>query len=283
MVEDKKFEVAVIGGGPAGMSAAVNVKIRNKDVVIFESQELGGKILTAPHVDNYLGFYDVNGRELVNNFVAHINKLEVEVIEEKIVQIYSMGDYFALTTNQESYKAEKIILATGVNNQAQIDGEADFLGKGVSYCATCDGQLFRDKEVVVIGYSEKSIEEVNYLSELATTYFIPQYDGEFVELNSEVEVIKDKPQEIKGDNLVNELILENNSLEVEGIFILRPTVPTDEIISGLELEGNFIKINEKFETNFEGVYAAGDCVGAPLQVAKAIGDGQVAALNSVKK
>jgi len=284
MSEQDHFEVAVIGGGPAGMSAAVNVKIRNKDVVIFESQQLGGKILTAPHVDNYLGFYDVNGQELVNSFIDHINKLEIDVIKEKIVQIYSMGEYFSLTTNQEAYKADKIILTTGVNNKAQIKGEADFLGQGVSYCATCDGQLYRDKEVAIIGYSEGSLEEANFMADLAAnTYFIPRYDGDLSELDNRVEIIEEKPKVIEGDNLVNKLVLENRSLDVDGVFILRPTVPTDEIISGLELEGSFIRIDSDFKTNLEGVYAAGDCTGKPLQVAKAIGEGQVTALNAVKK
>lgn len=282
--KDKRCEIAIVGGGPAGLSAAINAKIRNKKVVIFESRQLGGKIITAPEVNNYLGFYDLSGQELVENFVAHIDELEVSVIEEKVVNIYSMGEYFSLTTGQENYKADKIVLTTGVNDQAEIKGESDYLGKGVSYCATCDGQLYKNKAVAVIGYSEKSIEETNYLSKLTDTiYFIPQYDGDFSKLDSKVEIVAEEPQKITGNSLVNNLVLEEVTLSIDGLFILRPTLPVDEIISGLELEGNFIKVDSDYRTNLEGVYAAGDCIGTPLQLPKAIGEGQIAALNAVKK
>ena len=281
---EESFEIAVIGGGPAGMSAALNAKIRNKKVAIFESQQLGGRIWKAPHVENYLGFYDISGEELTQKFIDHLKELEVPIIEEKIVQVISMGDYFALTSNQENYQAEQVILATGVNNQTQLDGEAEFLGQGVSYCATCDGQLFKNKKVAVLGYAEESIEEANYLAELAAdTYFIPQYKADLAELDSAVEVIESDPEAIKGANLVEELVLAEENLEVDGVFILRPTVPTGEIISGLELADKYIKVNKNFETNIEGVYAAGDCTGTPLQLPKAVGEGQLAALNAVKK
>lgn len=283
MDDIEKFDIIVIGGGPAGLSAAINAKIRNKKVAIFENQQLGGKIWDAPHVDNYLGFYNINGQELVNRFTDHINKLEIPVIDKKVIRALSMGDYFSITTNQENYEADKIILATGVNNPNRIDGETEFLGRGVSYCATCDGKLFRDKKVAVLGYADDSVEETNYLAELAeTTYFIPGDDLDYEELVSEVEVIESVPEEIKGDNSVNELVLEDRSLKVAGVMILRPTVPTDEIMDGLELEDNYIKVDSNFETSITGVYAAGDCVGKPLQLPKAVGEGQVAALNAVE-
>ncbi|ADL13292.1 NAD(P)/FAD-dependent oxidoreductase [Acetohalobium arabaticum] len=283
MDDIEKFDIVVIGGGPAGLSAAINAKIRNKEVAIFENQQLGGKIWDAPHVDNYLGFYDIDGQELVNKFIDHINKLEIPVIKKKVIRTLSMGEYFSITTNQENYEADKIILATGVNNPNRIDGETEFLGQGVSYCATCDGKLFRGKKVAVLGYAEDSVEETNYLAELAeTTYFIPEDDLDYEELASEVEIIESEPEEIKGDGFVDELVLEDRSLEVAGVMILRPTVPTDEIIDGLDLEDNYIKVDSNFETSVEGVYAAGDCVGKPLQLPKAVGEGQVAILNAVE-
>ncbi|MGM0472057.1 MAG: NAD(P)/FAD-dependent oxidoreductase [Bacillota bacterium] len=283
MSEIEEYEIAIIGGGPAGLSAAVNARIRNKKVAIFESQRLGGSIWDAPHVENYLGFYDISGEELVAKFEEHIDRLEIPIIDKKVIQIMPMGDQFAITTNQDNLQAEKVILSTGVSKGSKLPGEAEFLGQGVSYCATCDGQLFRDKDVAVIGYGEESIEEANFLAELAATnYFIPQFGANFSQLNDKIEVIESTPQEIKGDHSVAELVLEDRNLEVDGVFILRPTVPTDEIVTGLELDGNYIKVDENFETNIEGVYAAGDCIGKPSQLPKAVGEGQLAALNAVK-
>ncbi|MDF2594995.1 MAG: Thioredoxin-disulfide reductase, partial [Clostridia bacterium] len=161
------------------------------------------------------------------------------------------------------------------------EGENEFLGKGVSYCATCDGPLYRDKEVAVIGDSQYAEEDANYLAEVCEkVYYIPLYK-EILDLSTSIEVVSDKPKRILGDQVVRELELDKGNLEVSGIFIIKESIPTTKLLKGLEMENKAIKVNHFMETNMKGIYAAGDCTGRPYQVGKAVGEGNVAALQAV--
>ncbi|AGB41937.1 thioredoxin reductase [Halobacteroides halobius DSM 5150] len=280
---EKNYDLAIVGAGPAGMSAAINARARDKSVIIFNSGQVAKKIDWAPEINNYLGFSNVTGSELAQQFISHIEDLEVPIINEKVVKAYPMGEKVMITTNGENYAAKKLILAIGVVQEAKITGEAKFLGKGISYCATCDGKLYKDKDVLVISDSNHHEDEANFLADICKNiYYVPQYD-KIKNLDERIEVVKGEVEEITGDDLANRVQLSSGEYDVDGIFILRETVPPTEIVPGLELDGEYIAVNRKFETSIESVYAAGDCIGRPLQIGKAVGEGQVAALNALKK
>ena len=198
----ERYDIAIIGTGPAGLEAAINAKIRNKNIIIFGNKDLSPKLVKAAKVNNFLGFYNVTGIELKNQFVAHIAAMGIGIINERINNVYAMGDYFALMVNEKIYEAKAIILATGIEYTKPLKGEEEFLGKGVGYCATCDAPLYKGKTVVIVGYNKESEQDANYVSELSSkTYYIPMYKGEH-NLSPNVEIINYKPLEIVGDDVV---------------------------------------------------------------------------------
>lgn len=278
---EKRYDIAIIGTGPAGLEAAINAKIRNKNIILFGSVDLSPKLVKAPKVNNFLGFYNIKGVELKNQFAAHIAAMGIGIVNEKINNVYAMGDYFALMVNDKIYEASAIILATGIEYTKPLKGEEKLLGKGVGYCATCDAPLYKGKTVVVVGYNKESEEETNYVSEVcAKTYYIPMYKGEH-KLSSNVEIVNQRPLEIVGDDRVTKIILDKGEIITDGIFMLRDSVSPDQLVPGLEIEEGHIKVDRTMKTNIEGCYAAGDCTGKPYQYMKAAGEGLVAALSAV--
>ena len=185
----ERYDLAIVGSGPAGLSAALNAKIRNKKFIIFGSKDLSNKIIKAPKINNYLGFYGMNGAEVKDKFAEHIDHMGIEITEERINNIYAMGDYFTLMVNDKMYEATAVILATGMEYTKPIKGEIELLGKGVGYCATCDAPLYRGKTVSIIGYNKEAEEEANYVSELAgKVYYVPMYKGEY-EIRENIEIV----------------------------------------------------------------------------------------------
>lgn len=276
------FDVAIIGGGPAGLSAAITARIRNKATVLFEHGVYSAKLRKAPKVDNYLGVPEVTGEQLMNTFVEHCQSLHPTIIKEKVTNIYP-GEIFTILTPEASFEARSVIIATGVISTALFPGERDLLGKGVSYCATCDGLFFRDKPVAVISYTREGEKEANFLAEVCQqVYYLPQYKGELESLHPKVDVIKEKPVQVEGTDVVRALKLKDTELTVNGIFVLRESDPVENIISGLELDGEVIKVNRCMATNLSGVFAAGDCTGRPWQISKAVGEGLIAAIHAVQ-
>ena len=145
----ERYDIAIVGSGPAGLSAALNAKIRNKKFIIFGNKELSHKLSKAPKINIYLGFYGVNGADVKD-------KLGIEITEERVNNIYAMGDYFALMVNEKMYEATTVILATGMEYTKPIKGEEELIGKGVGYCATCDAPLYKGKTVTIIGYNKEA-------------------------------------------------------------------------------------------------------------------------------
>jgi len=135
---DELYDIAIVGSGPAGISAAVNAKIRNKKIILFGNKELSSKLTLAPKIDNYLGYYNITGKELADKFLEHLNTMDIVISKERINNIYAMGSYFSLMVNDKEYKASTVILATGVLFGKPFKGEVELLGRGVGYCATCD-------------------------------------------------------------------------------------------------------------------------------------------------
>ena len=275
-----RYDIAIIGSGPAGLSAAINAKIRNKNIIIFGSNELSTKVTKAPKVNNYLGLYDINGEGLKTSFKEHIKKMDIKITEERVNNIYAMGDYFSIMVNDKMYEATSVILATGVEYTKPIKGEEEFLGRGVGYCATCDAPLYRDKKVAIVGYNIEAEEEANFLSEIASkVYYVPVYRGEY-KINENIEIIKDFPLEIKGETYADKLVLRQSTLDIDGVFVLKDSVSPKHLMPGLETENEHIKVDRNMKTNIDGCFAAGDCIGKPYQYIKAAGEGQVAALNA---
>ncbi|WP_212904645.1 NAD(P)/FAD-dependent oxidoreductase [Clostridium polyendosporum] len=277
----ERYDIAIVGSGPAGLSAAINAKIRNKKIILFGNRDLSNKLLKAPKVNNYLGFFDVTGKQLSERFKEHIEKMDIGVIEERINSIYAMGEYFALMVNEKTYEAKTVILATGIEYTKPIKGEEEFLGRGVGYCATCDAPLYKNKIVTIIGYNKDAEEEANYVSELASKlYYVPVYEGVY-DLNSTIQVVKNRPMEIQGDTRVNKVILQNREIETDGVFVLKDSISPSQLVPGLSMTEGHIEVDRLMKTNIKGCFAAGDCIGKPYQYIKAAGEGQIAALSAV--
>lgn len=282
-----RYDIAIVGTGPAGLSAAINAKIRNKNIIVFGNENLSNKLTKAPSIDNYLGFYDISGVDLKDKFLEHVKSLDIEICEKRINNIYSMGDYFALMSSDSMYEATTVILATGVEYGKPIKGEEEFLGKGVGYCATCDAPLYRDKKVAIIGYNKESEEEANFLSEIASkTYFIPMYKNESLmrgnhELDTSIEVINDRPIQIQGETLVNKVSFKEKDIDVDGVFVIKDSASLKSLVPGLYTDGPHVIVDINMKTNIEGCFACGDCTGKPYSYIKSAGQGQIAALNAV--
>lgn len=278
---NERYDIAIIGSGPAGLSAALNARIRKKSFIIFGSKNLSNKLEKAEKINNYLGFFNRSGKEIKEEFEKHIEAMDINITEEKVNNIYSMGKYFSIMVNEKIYEATTIILATGVNFGKPFKGEEEFLGRGVGYCATCDAPLYKEKVVTIISYNKQEEKEANFLATVASkVYYVPMYKEE-VEVDSSIEIIKDIPIEICGDKKANKLILKNSEIETDGIFILRDSISPGQLVPGLKLDGNHVEVDRKMRTNLKGCFAAGDIVGTPYQYIKAAGEGNIAALSAV--
>ncbi len=279
----KRLDCAIIGAGPAGLEAAVNLKIREKSFALFGKRTLSDKISLAPVVENYLGLPGVTGRELAAFMSRHVAGMDIEIVEKHISMVYGMGGYFSLATSDETFEAGTVILATGAFSTSHIKGEPEFLGRGVSYCATCDAPLYRGKTVAVLAYSEDAALETEFLAGVAgKVYYIPGGKNTAKTSHPAIEAISGKALEILGGNRVNALRLDSQGLRVDGVFILRDTVAPASLVPGLELIDGFIKVDAMMRTNITGLFAAGDCTGKPHQYMRAAGQGQVAALAAVE-
>lgn len=278
---NERYDIAIIGSGPAGLSAALNARIRKKSFIIFGSKNLSNKLEKAEKINNYLGFFNRSGKEIKEEFEKHIEAMDINITEEKVNNIYSMGKYFSIMVNEKIYEATTIILATGVNFGKPFKGEEEFLGRGVGYCATCDAPLYKEKVVTIISYNKQEEKEANFLATVASkVYYVPMYKEE-VEVDPSIEIIRDTPVEICGDKKANKLILKNSEIETDGIFILRDSISLGQLVPGLKLDGNHVEVDRKMQTNLKGCFAAGDIVGTPYQYIKAAGEGNIAALSAV--
>lgn len=275
------YELAIIGCGPAGMSAALNAKIRNRDFVLLGSEFCSPKLSKAPQVENWLGFPEIGGEELRQRFLNHLKEKEIPITQFKVINIYP-GPPYTLVGKDQSFEADAVIIATGVSEGKLFLGEAELLGSGVGYCATCDGPLYKNKQVAIISYNQEGEDEANYMADICSkVYYIPYYK-ETLKLDPRVEVKKGKVKKIMGDQMVEQLDFGEEQLSVDGVFILRDTLPAEQLVTGLEMEDAAIKVNHKLETSMPGLFAAGDCTGQPYQLIKAAGEGGTAALQAVK-
>lgn len=276
----ERYDIAIIGSGPAGLSAALNAKIRKKNFIIFGNKELTTKLTKAHEINNYLGFYGKSGKEIQEEFNNHLSKMDISITEEKINNVYAMGDYFALMVNEKMYEATSVILATGVQYGKLFDGEEKLLGKGVGYCATCDAPLYKNKVVTIVAYNKYEEEEANFIASIASkVYYIPMYKEE-VEVDSSIEIINDVPVGIIGEDKVSKLRLRNSEIDTDGIFILRDSISPGQLVPGLKIVDNHIEVDRLMKTSISGCFAAGDVVGKPYQYIKSAGEGNIAGLSA---
>ena len=232
------YDIGIIGSGPAALSAAVNARQRNKSVCVFGRSLDSSLLFAAEKVDNYLGMPDLSGEEMLNQFYAHAVKRGVEFKESRISQIMSMGDYFVINADNEFFEAKTLILAIGLNKSKGIAGEMEYLGKGVSYCATCDGMLYRNKKVVVVGENEEGEAEANFLADVCEkVVYLPLYQP-VLNLKETVEILNGKPKAVIGEgSRVTGIEAGDERVECDGIFFAKNSTPPESLLFGLHTDG----------------------------------------------
>lgn len=276
------FDIVVIGTGAAGMSAAITAKVRNKSILLVGSAALSDKMRKAHSILNYPGLPDISGAQLADAYKKHLDSLGIEITDDRATAVYDMGSQFSVQGKSGTvYEAKAVILAVGVVNAKGIDGEAENLGMGVSYCATCDAPLYKGKTAAVIAYSADEEREAKFLSELAAkVYYIPMYKGSVSFDAENITVINEKPVSIAPRG--KKLITDGGEYETDGVFVLRESIAPKDLIYGIATEGAHITVDRQMKTNIRGVFACGDITGKPYQYVKAAGEGNVAALSCVK-
>lgn len=288
------LDVLVIGSGPAGLSAAVYAKRAGLDVLVAEKVYYGsGQIAESNLVDNYLGFAGINGYELGQKFREHAVKLGVEFKNGEAEQFEAVdGIWKVRFKDGEILESRTVIYAAGaMHRHLDVPGENEFSGKGVSYCATCDGAFFRDRVTAVIGGGDTALDDAVYLSDISSRVYLVHRRNEFRGAAKTVEILKQKknvefvleakPAQIKGTDRVQELQLEDGrSLAVDGVFIAAGMIPVTDVVKDVvELDGNgYIVADETGKTSADGFFAAGDVRTKALrQVVTAVSDGANAA------
>lgn len=278
----ERFDIAVIGTGPAGLEAAITAKVRNKSVLLLGNKGSSDKVSKAHTIQNYLGLPNIPGDEMAKAFLNHAKEMGVEITEDKVNAVYSMGQYFALQCHGGDYEASSVIIAAGMTTMKPFPGEMENLGRGVSYCATCDAALYKGKTAIIIAYSSEDEEEAEFLAERADkVFYLPQYDYSG-SLSGNIEVTKDvKPDTIEYEDGQATLITDEKTFSADGIFILRQQIAPSQLVPGLQMDGNHVAVDRQMATNIKGLYACGDITGTPYQYIKAAGEGNVAALSAV--
>lgn len=275
------IDIAIIGGGPAGLSAALNGIARGKKVRLFSAE--GNYLERAERVDNYLGMSNISGSDMMQYFRAQVAEAGVTAETGRVVSILPMEKYFMLAFNSEALSAKTVIIASGAARQKEISGESEFLGRGVSYCATCDGMLYRGKKVVVCGEARDLVEEANFLQNLGAfvTVVLPKKRPE--KLSPSILFHQSRLTAINGAGVVRSIDLQSGEQEAtDGVFILHNSLAPTTLLKGIEIQEGFIKVSRLMETNIPGLFAAGDCTGIPLQIAKAVSEGLIAAQQAAK-
>ncbi len=272
------YDLIVLGSGPAGLAAAVAARGRGKSALVIGNRWQDSPLAKAEKIDNYLGLAGMTGYELLEAFQHHAESAGVEFVVGRATSLMTYGG-FAVTVGSDVYQGKALVLSPGVVRAAKFPGEQEFLGRGVSYCATCDGMLYRGKDVVVAGRTPDAPEEAKYLQSIGchVTYTAPKRPEN---LDESIPFMAANKVEIKGEGTVNAAVLDGNEVPCACVFVLRASLAPTDLLPLLETDGGYIKVGRDMATSVPGVYACGDCTGAPLQVAKAVGEGHVAGLSA---
>ena len=276
----ERYDIAIIGTGPAGISAALTAKLRNLHIVLFGNYDLSAKITKAHRIDNYPGLSMISGAEFAEKLRTQLDAMGLSITEKQIGTVYAMGDYFALQASEDMLEASTVIVASGVMQGKLLPGEEAFLGRGVSYCATCDARLYQGKTVAVVGYSAEAAREAEFLSEIAGQVLYVPMHPDLPQERENLTILREKPLAIVGEKSVSALQTDQGEHETACVFVLRDAVMPDKLIPGVETDGAHICVNLNMETNIPGLFACGDIAGKPYQYVKAAGQGNVAALSA---
>lgn len=303
MKKELIFDTIILGSGPAGFSAAIYAARGNLKTAIIDINMFGGQPSNYLEIENYPGFSLIGGFELMEKFEEHADRFGVEKFPmTEIEKVNLNGEIKTIETNDTIFKANSVIIATGASAQKlNIKGEDEFKGRGVSYCAICDGAFYKDKTVAVIGGGNSALEEAAYLTKFAKKVYVIHRRDEFradkivqerTRNNEKIEfILNTVPVEIQGNNSVEKIVLKNTQnneqsvLNVDGVFPYIGFKPNTDMFSG-QLQQNtqgFIETDSNMQASLEGVYAAGDVRNTPLrQVITAAADGAVAACSAAK-
>ena len=282
------YDCIIIGKGPAGISAAIYISRSNLKTLVIGKENTA--LNRAKSIENYYGFEDsISGEELFKNGINQAKKQNIEMKNDEVIDIeYGNGTYIVKTVNSE-YETRTIVLATGKSRKtSNIEGETTFEGKGLSYCAICDGFFFKGKNVAVIGNGEYALHEAEVLKNVTDKVTIFTNGSKLPENRSLSiqNIIEGRIDSIKGNTKVEEILLEDKrSIPVDGIFIAQGIASSADFAKklGILLKNNDIIVNENMETNVPGIYAAGDCTGGLLQICKAVYEGAKCGLSIAKK
>lgn len=280
------YDTIIIGAGPAGITAGIYAKRGNLETLIIHNCE--SALQKATKIENYYGFIDgITGDKLYYNGIRQAEKLGIDVKNEEVLKIEFCADGFKVITNIKTHLTKSIILATGTKKNApKIKGIKEFEGKGISYCAICDGFFYKNKTVAVVGNGGYAVSEANDLINIVSKLIIltngaerPQIRGDNVEINS-------KPiKEFAGQDKIEKVEFNDGTdLKIDGAFIAQGSADSSDFARklGIILNDNKIKVDENMETNIKGIFACGDCIGGTLQISKAVDDGMVAGLSVIK-
>lgn len=297
------YDIAIIGGGPGGLSAAIYASRGGLDTVVFEKGLVGGQIVLTADIENYPGFEEnLSGFDIADKMKKQANNFGTEFKMEEVLEVKPKGKIKSVVTNSKEYKVRSIIIATGANpRKLGVEGEARLTGKGVSYCATCDGALYRDKIVAVVGGGDSAVEEALFLTRFARkVYIIHRRDKlraiklvrERAFRNEKIEIVWNSiVKEIEGKDFVENLKLHNKEddrdfdLTIDGVFMYVGIIPNNKLVKEfVELdEQGFIQTDASMSTNIPGLYAVGDINQKVLrQVVTAASDGATAAFEAEK-
>ncbi len=279
-MENILYDVAIVGGGIAGFEAALTLKTLRRNFVWLGANRFGGKITLAENVSNFPSFSGT-GKELEALLSRQAESEKLPFTPARIDGIYAGGGEFLLTEGKKVFRARAAILATGVETAGSLKGEREFLGRGVSYCAVCDGALYRGKTIAAVLFSKEFEKEAEYLAGFAEkVYAFCRYAGAAFSTKN-IEIVPQNPTYLKGNGRVEAIGTEKGELAVDGVFFLKNSAPPSALCGGLETEPDgHVRVGRDLSTNLKGLFAAGDVTGRPYQYAKAAGEGLVAAFSA---
>jgi len=278
------YDIAIVGKGPAGWSCATTARLRGLSALVIAPPKNASWLARTEHIDNYPGLPKVSGPAMLEAFSAQALEMGAELREGLVRQILPMETGFMLLVESDVVEAKTVVLAMGAARPALLPGEEALVGMGVSYCATCDGMLYRGKRIAVLSASEEGVHETKFLESVvaeADYFSLKKHatDG----LPERVNIIPETPTALaRTEKGICVTTKEGKTRCYDGVFIFRAAVSLGMLLSDLTTEGSFIPVDRGMRTNVPGVFAAGDCTGKPLQVAKAVGEGNVAAISAAE-
>lgn len=288
------YDIIIIGGGVAGMTAALYSLRANKKVLIIEKETIGGQIASSPLVENYPGYMSISGIELSNNLYDQITNLGVDFELEQVIKLEDFKEYKQVTTDYNTYKSKTVIIATGCKHRPLgLSNEEQFIGNGVSYCVLCDGAFYKDKDVAIVGGGNTAVVSAIYLSEMVNKLYIVQMldkltaEEKLIEKLNKIDnieyIFNSKVDRLNGDEKLESIDIGNKNIKIDAVFVNIGLLSQNEVFKDLITldRYGYIDSNESCKTNIDGIFVAGDCRTKTIrQLTTASSDGTTAAINA---